>query len=121
MKIRIKGNSIRFRLTKPEVEKFSKAGVVEETTQFSTKTFRYILKSKSGITDLEAEFLGDTITLYFPESLQKEWAANNQVGYSNTVDWNDDSALSLLVEKDFTCLDNTMEDQSDNYPNPKLK
>jgi hypothetical protein len=24
----------------------------------------------------------------------------------------------LLVEKDFVCLDNTIEDQSDNYPNP---
>ena len=26
--------------------------------------------------------------------------------------------LVLLVEKDFTCLDNAEEDQSDNYPNP---
>jgi hypothetical protein len=24
-----------------------------------------------------------------------------------------------LLEKDFACLDNTLEDQSDNYPNPK--
>ena len=32
--------------------------------------------------------------------------------------------LHLLIEKDFTCLDNIEEDQSDNYPNPlaeKLK
>jgi hypothetical protein len=29
--------------------------------------------------------------------------------------------LHLLVEKDFTCLDNVTEDQSDNYPNPLLK
>jgi hypothetical protein len=26
--------------------------------------------------------------------------------------------LFLLIEKDFVCLDNTFEDQSDNYPNP---
>jgi hypothetical protein len=26
--------------------------------------------------------------------------------------------VQLLVEKDFTCLDNVEEDQSDNYPNP---
>jgi len=26
--------------------------------------------------------------------------------------------LHLLLEKDFVCLDNTAEDQSDNYPNP---
>jgi hypothetical protein len=29
--------------------------------------------------------------------------------------------LYLLVEKDYTCLDNVEEDQSDNYPNPLLK
>ena len=26
--------------------------------------------------------------------------------------------LYILIEKDFKCLDNTIEDQSDNYPNP---
>jgi hypothetical protein len=26
--------------------------------------------------------------------------------------------LQLLIEKDFTCLDNVAEDQNDNYPNP---
>jgi hypothetical protein len=25
------------------------------------------------------------------------------------------------LEKDFTCLENRAEDQSDNYPNPKLQ
>lgn len=121
MKIRIKENSVRFRLTKTEVEIFSKKGLVRETTKFPNKTFSYALKAKSGITNLEAEFRDDTITLYFPENLQKDWVLNNKVGYSNTIDWNDKTALSLLVEKDFTCLDNTIEDQSDNYPNPKLK
>ena len=121
MKIRIKGNSVRFRLTKTEVETFSKKGLVQENTKFPNKTFSYALKAKSGITNLEAEFQDDNITLYFPEKLQKEWATNNEVGYANTVDWNNKTALSLLVEKDFTCLDNTIEDQSDNYPNPKLK
>jgi len=121
MKIRIKGNSIRFRLTKSEVETFSKQGLVQETTVFANKTFTYALKAKAGITLLEADFSNDTITLYFPQTLQKDWATNKKVGYSNHVDWNDERALSLLVEKDFACMDNTIEDQSDNYPNPKIK
>jgi hypothetical protein len=37
----------------------------------------------------------------------------DRVGFEDTVD-----QLHLLVEKDFTCLDNVAEDQSDNYPNP---
>jgi hypothetical protein len=28
--------------------------------------------------------------------------------------------LFLLLEKDFVCLDETIEDQSDNYPNPLM-
>ena len=76
--------------------------------------------AKADITELEADFREDTITIYFPESEQSVWSKSNRGGYANTVDWNDTKELSLLVEKDFTCLDNTVEDQSDNYPNPRL-
>jgi hypothetical protein len=30
----------------------------------------------------------------------------------------DGTLLTLLIEKDFACLDHVDEDQSDNYPNP---
>jgi hypothetical protein len=120
MKIRIKGNSVRFRLTKTEVETFGKTGSIAEVTHFESKAFTYALVAKSGITELEADFVDSAITIYFPKSEQESWVTNQKVGYSNSADWNDPRALSLLVEKDFTCLDNTIEDQSDNYPNPKL-
>jgi len=120
MKIRIKGNSVRFRLTKTEVAIFCKEGQYIETTQFNKKKLSYALKVKSGITSLEADFVGDVITIYMPENLRESWATDAVIGHSNEVDSNDKNALSLLVEKDFTCLDNTIEDQSDNYPNPKL-
>ena len=55
-----------------------------------------------------------------PKNLKESWTTDAVIGHSNEVDSNDKNALSLLVEKDFTCLDNTIEDQSDNYPNPKL-
>ncbi|WP_340200618.1 DUF7009 family protein [Ascidiimonas sp. W6] len=120
MKIRIKGNSVRFRLTKTEVETFAKTGIYEEHTYFGNKVFTYRLKAKDSISELYADFINDIITIYFPSSQSTIWATSNRVGFSNEVDWNDNNALSLLVEKDFTCLDSTIEDQSDNYPNPKL-
>lgn len=120
MKIRIKGNSVRFRLTKSEVESFCREGVFEEKTVFATKTLTYCLKAKEGIRRLEADYQNDTITIYFPIAEIMGWPTSSLVGYNNEVDWNDNTVLSLLVEKDFTCLDNTVEDQSDNYPNPKL-
>lgn len=121
MKIRIKGNSVRYRLTKSEVETFAKKGSLVETTHFRTKAFTYALVAKEGISELEADFVEDAITLFFPKSELKGWPNSSQIGFQNSADWNDSKALSLLVEKDFTCLDNTIEDQSDNYPNPKLK
>lgn len=120
MKIRIKGNSVRFRLTKTEVETFCKKGFFEDTTNFASNTLIYALKGKTGIDELKADFLNNKIIIYMPQEELATWATSSRVGYSNSVDWNDASSLSLLVEKDFTCLDNTIEDQSDNYPNPKL-
>ncbi len=120
MKIRIKGNSVRYRLTKSEVEMFCKQGSYEEVTEFGSKRLVYALMAKEGIQDLEADYIEDTITVYVPWKELENWATNNRVGFSNSVDWNDTTKLSLLVEKDFTCLDNTIEDQSDNYPNPRL-
>jgi hypothetical protein len=120
MKIRIKGNSVRLHLTKTEVETFCTTGKILETTEFVTKKLSYALETKSGIATPEAHFVGDTISVYLPREAQQNWASSNRVGYSNHVDWNDENTLSVLVEKDFTCLDNTIEDQSDNYPNPRL-
>jgi len=120
MKIRIKGNAVRLRLTKTDVEVFNKEGECKESTEFGSKKLHYSLQVKTGISTLEADFVGDVITVYFPESEKQTWATSNRVGYNNDAEWNDTSKLSILVEKDFTCLDNTIEDQSDNFPNPKL-
>lgn len=40
------------------------------------------------------------------------------VGFNNKMPLDNGEHLFLLVEKDFVCLDNTFEDQSDNFPNP---
>jgi len=119
MKIRIKGNSIRYRLTKTEVETFCKTGFFADKTVFSTNTFTYELKAKEGITALDADFTDQTITLFIPLDQSKDWADSSQVGFQHTVSLDSGQKLSLLIEKDFVCLDERDEDQSDNYPNPK--
>lgn len=119
MKIRIKGNSIRYRLTKTEVETFCKTGMFKENTDFGHSVFSYVLKAKKGIDSLEASYEENTITLYLNDKKQSGWDISDKVGFSGTMDLPNGKQLSLLVEKDFACLDNTAEDQSDNYPNPK--
>lgn len=118
MKIRIKGNSVRFRLTKIEVSTFCKTGYFEECTQFPHGKLTYAVKAKSDIENLEASFEENMITLFVPKKESLGWDENDRVGFQNDSFSDESSSLSLLLEKDFTCLDNTIEDQSDNYPNP---
>lgn len=118
MKIRIKGNSVRYRLTRPEVELFSKTGYLEEKTEFPSNTLVYALKAEKGRTELGADMNNGNITLYFPDSEKEIWFKSERVGYKNSMPVDDTLKIDLLLEKDFACLDNVEEDQSDNFPNP---
>ena len=118
MKIRIKENSVRYRLTPTEVKKFCKEGRIEKTTQFNSTTFVYGVKQKQ-IENLQVDFNDNTITLNVPESFAKDWHDNDVVGLEHYVDLSNGTKFFLLLEKDFACLDNTHEEQSDKYPNPK--
>jgi hypothetical protein len=119
MKIRIKGNSIRYRLTKSEVETFCDNGHYQECTNFGTKNFTYSIRVKKDIHLLEAEFKNNTITIYVQLDEIKDWASNDNVGFKHKYLTESGTELLLSVEKDFMCMDETVEDQSDNYPNPK--
>lgn len=119
MKIRILGNSLRFRLTRSEVDTLCTKGYIQDQTTFDTSVFTYAVKLVSDSEQLTAQFRSNTITLNLPKSLGNNWHRTEQVGFSETMEFKNGGALSLLVEKDFTCLDERLEDQSDNYPNPK--
>ena len=118
MKIRIQGNSIRIRLSKSEVNQLVTEGNVEEKTSFLNSSFGYCLKSVAGIEELSASYEADQIFMFVPESLLETWPANNVVGFEAYMPISETDTLYLLLEKDFKCLDNTSEDQSDNFENP---
>ncbi|MES2589137.1 MAG: hypothetical protein V4622_09160 [Bacteroidota bacterium] len=120
MKIRIKGNSLRYRLTKSEVELFSKEGYLEEKTHFPSHVFTYALEAKKDISELQASYSNDKISLFFPDSEKEKWFQSDQIGYESSMNLENEMTLKILVEKDFVCLDHIDEDQSDNFPNPNL-
>lgn len=120
MKIRIRGNSIRYRLTKPEVDTFCKTGCLMQTTDFGDNMFTYVLQVSDTVEAIDAQFKDHTITLFLEKAKSIDWNTSSRVGFSHTVKKTNGTMLSLLVEKDFVCMDETEEDQSDNYPNPKM-
>jgi hypothetical protein len=121
MKLRIKGNSLRYRLTRTEVERLSETGLVEEKITFGDSVLTYALcTTESGA--LSATFSDNRITVFLPSAFANEWVHSDKVGFDARLPLNgEEEDLYLLIEKDFTCLDNVEEDQSDNYPNPLLK
>lgn len=119
MKIRIKGNSIRIRIVKTELDNLGKDGFLEERTEFGDTDLIYRLESKEGIDNLQASMKGNTITVSMPETMKKEWVATETVGYRTDMPLGNGNSLFILIEKDFKCLDGeVLEDQSDNFDNP---
>ncbi len=121
MKIRIKGNSVRLRLTQTEVQTFADTGRVEEKTHFApAKIFTYRLKVGTQ-SDIAADFSEDTITVFVPKAAAKNWAKSEAISLSHTVAAADGNDLRILVEKDFSCLvKREGEDDADAFPHPKV-
>ncbi|QES88386.1 DUF7009 family protein [Rhizosphaericola mali] len=115
MKIRIKGNTLRLRLAQSEVEKLAKEGSVKEETAFFNKTLSYAVIS-ADVEKLETNFDGDQISIFIPKDKATALFETKKVGFEEHS-----GPVAILIEKDFVCIDNTSEDQSDNYPNPKMQ
>jgi hypothetical protein len=112
MKIRIKGNSLRYRLTRSDINTLATHQSLSESTNFGGQSLIYCIKVNNE-EKLRATFVDQTITLFMSESMIRNFTETDQVGFNG-----ESEALHLLVEKDFTCLDSVDEDQSDNFPNP---
>jgi hypothetical protein len=121
MKLRLKGNSIRLRLSQTDVDNLAAYGEVEEQLNFSKDTaLFYRLTAKEDLQNPSVSYAENIINIYIPNHFVNGWPGNNVVGTSAQHRTEDGTEIFILIEKDFKCLDDTAEDQSDNYANPKL-
>ena len=120
MKLRIRDNSVRLRLSKSEVDQFASGGRVEAQTRFGESiALSYALQASSDIDTVTARLEENRITVLVPETTGMSWTAGNQVGFSGEMPVGDGDTLSILVEKDFQCLtERPGEDETDMYPHP---
>jgi len=119
MKLRIKGDSLRLRLTRPEVQRLVEQGSVTETTAFSDAArFSYAVRVDASREALWAEYAQAGMTVIIPEVQVKQWAGSELVGlYGEVVTGN--GVLTIAVEKDFACIDRDDPEDADAFPNPK--
>ena len=117
MKIRIRGDSIRLRLSQSEVSKIAMGEFVEEATKFPQgEKFIYRLETSPTQTSVGACFVDHQMVVSVPQKEAVEWADSETVAMKA-----ERSGLFILIEKDFACLkprENENEDESDLFANP---
>lgn len=121
MKLRIKDNSIRLRLTRTEVDELRDSGIVASTTDFPRgRSLGYRVESSPASVSPAAFFADGVVTVRLPESAVQSWANTEQVSMPGEQALDDGGTLKVLVEKDFACLtEREDEDESDMYPHPE--
>ena len=115
MKLRIKGNTIRIRLSETEVNLLAEGKPVIEETHFPSSTLTYKIQPAS--TD-SVDFKDEIVSVNLNQIDIDDWAKTDEVTISREVTTLNDDILSILVEKDFKCLTVRPEDESELYPNP---
>jgi len=120
MKIRIKGNSVRLRLTKSDVQALRETGKVSESTVISPgNIFTYILQKNTEAPRMYCSFSEGKMTVHLPHDKLCTLIYTEEIGVQDYAENGQEGGLFLLVEKDLKCLDTTSEDQSDMFDNPK--
>jgi hypothetical protein len=119
MKLRMRGNSLRLRLTQSEVNDLVALGSVEEETAFGPQarlTYAIVLGEESAVS---ASFDAGASRVTVPSAEARAWATSDRVAIEGEQATADGEPLRLLVEKDFACLKpRTGEDDRDAFPNP---
>lgn len=121
MKLRIKSNSFRLRVTRPELDRLIRTGRIEETTWLGIDAdcrLTYALEVSRQIAGVTLRCAMPEITLLIPFGEAAAWNLSNQVGIYATAHIGQRGSLEILLEKDFACLDRSDEDNLDTFPNP---
>lgn len=121
MKLRIKGNSLRLRVSPSEMERLLITGRIEETIHFAQQPdakLTYALEQAPFKQDISVSYQPGEVTVVLSTETASEWAQGEQVGIYGSVDLGH-GELELTVEKDFACLDKEGEDNQDTFANPK--
>ena len=120
MKLRIKGNSMRFRVSPSEMRRLLSAERIEEVIHFGPEPdarLTYALEqapSKEGIT---VRYRPQEVTVVLSTESARRWAEGDEVGIYGSFNVGH-GQLELVVEKDFACLDKK-DGNEDTFPNPK--
>jgi hypothetical protein len=121
MKLRIKGHSLRLRISPTEMTRLLEAGRIEETIVFSpndVERLTYALEQHADVDRMTIAYDPHQIVVMVSTAEAGRWAAGEDVGLYGEIATSD-GRLEVAVEKDFACPDKDDAENADTFPNPK--
>ncbi len=119
MKLRIKGASLRLRLTQKEVRSLGEGAAIEERVPFPAGALTYRLARDARVPKIQASLSNHLLEVRIPEKLAQEWCTSETVTLAERAAV-PEGTLEITLEKDFACLKpRADEDESDNFPHPE--
>src|ERR1700761_4470900 len=116
MKLRIKGNSLRLRVSRSELQQFVQGQRIQKTIYFGQEPgarLTYTLESNATIRDTTAQYCLHEVTIQIPSAVARSWATGDSISVSGRKDLGPAGTLEILVEKDLACLDRSDEENED--------
>lgn len=121
MKLRARGDTLRLRLTRSEVDAIGAGQAVTEAMHLPDGSQLCYSLRATAEHDVHMSHGGNRVELVVEIDAAKarRWALSEQVGYSGDDPFQA-GRLAVLIEKDFTCITpRTGEEESDTFPNPQ--
>lgn len=124
MKLRIKGDSLRLRVSPSETRRLLDSGRVEETIHFGpgadsrlTYSLAITARENTPAAGVTVRYANQEVAVLISPALGRAWVEGDDVGLYGELN-TAAGRLEIAVEKDFACLDRSDAENADTFPNP---
>jgi hypothetical protein len=122
MKLRLRGNSVRLRLDRRDIERLTDKGRVDDAIRFGPGlVFSYAVEAGPAPRGYPmAHYTDGHLTICIDPDDADEWLAGDHVGFDHQQPV-EGGVVRVLLEKDFACIDRPAGEEADDayaFPNP---
>lgn len=124
MKLRLKGNSIRVRLDRRDIERLVDAGRVDDGIRFGpARAFSYAVEMGPAPRERPSASYNDgCLTIRIDPADAEAWLSSDRIGFDHQQPV-EGGVVRVLLEKDLACIDRPPGEEADDayaFPNPAL-
>jgi hypothetical protein len=124
MKLRLKGNSIRVRLDRRDIERLIGEGRVDDAVRFGpARAFSYAVEIGPAPRERPiASYADGRLAIRIDPADAKEWLSGDRIGFDHQQPI-EDGVVRVLLEKDLACIDRPPGEEAEDayaFPNPAL-